>query len=176
MESLQGDVRVWSEKIEARFWNKVNKTLSCWWWLGAFSSDGYGTYGIGEKTIHGSPKTMSAHRFSYCLANNVKKLPTKLDCLHSCDNPKCVNPSHLRLDTRSANIRDMCSKGRGRPGTRAGMPRAVLSESQVRQIIAKFNSKFFAIGQLAREYKVTHKTVANIVQGKSWKNLGNTLT
>lgn len=30
-----------------------------------------------------------------------------LDCCHSCDNPPCVNPRHLRWDTRKGNMADV---------------------------------------------------------------------
>jgi hypothetical protein len=31
---------------------------------------------------------------------------------HSCDNPPCCNPSHLRFDTPAANVADMHARGR----------------------------------------------------------------
>lgn len=105
------------------------------------------------------------------LENNVASIPRSQDCLHACDNKLCVNPAHIRVDSRKANIRDCYSKGRGRPGTRPGEPRAVLSANDVIVIRRKYASKLFTLGDLARQYKVTRKTVANIVDGKSWKTL-----
>lgn len=167
---------VWPEKVEARFWKKVKKTVRCWEWQAARSSDNYGIYGTGEKTLHGAPRTMSAHRFSYCLTHNLKVLPKGFDVLHSCDNSICVNPAHLRMDTRLANTRDMFSKGRGKPGSRLGVPRAILKAADVLLIRRMHASKLVSLGGLARKYKVTHKTIANIINGLSWRNLGNTLT
>jgi len=39
-------------------------------------------------------------------------VPDGLFVLHSCDNKRCVNPSHLFLGTRSDNRRDWMAKGK----------------------------------------------------------------
>lgn len=168
--------KTWPEHVRERFYAKVQKTAGCWWWKGAVSSDGYGSSGTGVRTKNGGTRLVGAHKFSYMLTYNVDFIPRKFDCLHSCDNSLCVNPAHLSVNTRQANIRDCYSKGRGRPGTRPGEPRARLSANQVLEIRRKYASNLYTLGELRREYKVTHKTIADIVQGKSWKNLGNTLT
>jgi hypothetical protein len=49
--------------------------------------------------------------------------------MHSCDNPGCVNPTHLRPGTPLENARDRVVKGRSR---RNGM--AKLADAQVQQI------------------------------------------
>ena len=81
-----------------KFWNKVDKTDSCWLWTGAKSSSGYGHLNINKKTI-------KAHRFSY--EYYVGPLDHKLMICHNCNNTKCVNPNHLRQDTQKSNIIDM---------------------------------------------------------------------
>jgi len=86
-----------------RFWNKVDKTDSCWLWTGAKSSSGYGHLNINKKTI-------KAHRFSYEM--HFGKFDLNKIILHSCDNPLCVNPAHLSLGTKKDNGADMASKNR----------------------------------------------------------------
>lgn len=91
--------------FEERFWQKVNKTESCWLWTGAKKPKGYGVIGVGGK------KSGLAHRVSWRLASGSD--PGPLWVLHRCDNPSCVRPDHLFLGTAKTNTADMVAKGRG---------------------------------------------------------------
>lgn len=51
-----------------------------------------------------------AHRFGWTLANG--EIPPGMCVLHRCDNPPCVNPTHLFLGDRRDNAIDMIAKGR----------------------------------------------------------------
>lgn len=71
-------------------------------------------------------KARSRHFFGYGMINMRGKVipsnratwsvmfgdPGAMHVLHSCDNPACCNPLHLRLGTDLDNKRDMNSKGR----------------------------------------------------------------
>jgi DNA-binding MarR family transcriptional regulator len=46
-----------------------------------------------------------------------------------------------------------------------------LGPAEVLTIRKKYASKLFTLGDLARQYKVTRKTIANIIDRVSWKNL-----
>jgi len=109
---------------EERFWAKVQKTLSCWLWMGKPRNE----WGYGQMRVNG--KKEYPHRFSYILHNG--SIPDGLVVCHSCDNPACVNPNHMFLGTHEDNMRDMRAKGRqndwgrngpGKPVRRYG-PRA----------------------------------------------------
>lgn len=88
---------------EERFFEKVNKTDSCWLWTAALNSRDYGSFTYERKR-------MSAHRFSYMYF--VGELVPGLFVCHSCDVRHCVNPAHLFLGSAQDNHDDMISKGR----------------------------------------------------------------
>lgn len=65
--------------------------------------------GYGGMSYRG--KNWRAHRLSYFL--HYGSIDPKLDVMHSCDNPPCLNPEHLSLGTRKQNIQDAIKKRRG---------------------------------------------------------------
>lgn len=100
-----------NESIKERFWSKVNKTedpSSCWEWIAAYRGK-YGTLKVNKKLI-------DAHRLSYIIHYGQID-SSKIFVCHRCDNPKCVNPSHLFLGTHRDNMIDAYKKGRLYPIT-----------------------------------------------------------
>lgn len=78
---------------EKRFWSHVEKTLTCWLWLGAKTRGGYGS--CGDPWNPG--KTMLAHRRSWRAVNGP--VPGGLQLDHICRVRNCVRPEHLDLVT-----------------------------------------------------------------------------
>ena len=60
---------------------------------------------------HGRGKRILIHRLAW-EAHNAEPIPDGMFILHSCDNPLCFNPSHLRLGTHQENMNDMTSRNR----------------------------------------------------------------
>lgn len=90
------------------FWNSVEKKPgSCWEWKRGRYAQGYGQ-------VLFAGKVMGAHRAAYILANG--EIPPGLHILHSCDNPPCCNPEHLRAGTHQDNVADKVSRSRCRNG------------------------------------------------------------
>lgn len=88
----------WEITPEDRFWKKVDKSAACWVWTGSRDRKGYGK---GNGCL--------AHRFSYELAYGP--IPQGMQVDHTCHNPPCVNPEHLRLADNAQN-------GQNRAGAR----------------------------------------------------------
>lgn len=102
---------VFDEATLERFWSKVDRRGQdeCWPWFGALIKHGYGQFYTHERKY-------LAHRISCSLAHpNPNAMP---NVLHSCDNPRCCNPGHLRWGTQADNVRDAVERGRVQRGKR----------------------------------------------------------
>jgi len=90
-------------KTAEEFWARVNKTDSCWLWMGAKTGAGYASiWWRGER--------WRGHRLAWVLSGKVD--PGKHYLCHKCDVPHCVNPAHLFMGTQSDNMQDCLRKGR----------------------------------------------------------------
>lgn len=150
------------ENSIARFWTKVDKRGpdECWPWIGCRNTKGYGTLSrsLGRR---GRSQHYLAHRFSWEAVNGP--VPTGLYILHSCDNPPCCNPAHLRPGSQQDNVSDMWDKNRQGPrlGVRAEKnPRCTVSDAQVIEIQHRWAAGEHSI-DLAKEFCVGRDTIDN---------------
>lgn len=95
--------------VRLRKW--VEDENGCWIWTGKQNQDGYGSLIVDGKYTR-------AHRAMYFLHNPTHD--KSLVVMHLCDNPSCVNPSHLKLGTQRENMLDMHRKKRFRGGAKPG--------------------------------------------------------
>ena len=142
------------------FCKRFRKTPGCWVWTGLRHEGGYGEFKGGGHRF--------AHRFSYELHKGP--IPTGLLVCHKCDNPPCVNPSHLFVGTQKDNMQDMVAKGRHRRTGMSGSsnPQAVLSKFAVQAIRADYATGRFRQRDLARKYGISRTQVSRIVRGEHW--------
>lgn len=104
----------------AKFWTKVDIPshkhweAHCWEWKAAITTDNPRDFGgglgggYGCLTVNG--RWFRAHRFLWERINGP--IPQDKVIAHTCDNRRCVNPSHLRLATVSENNREAWERSR----------------------------------------------------------------
>ena len=143
--------------IEERFWPKVDirGPDDCWPWM-ASTACGYGQ-------IENNGRVLRAHRVVWELVNG--EIPTGTCCLHHCDNPRCVNPSHLFLGTQADNLRDAAEKGRTARGQDHG--NAKLTNEDIQHIRSRLRHGH-PQGEIASELGVSLTTISSINTGRGW--------
>jgi len=144
--------------IELKFistgWEVVDD--GCWNWRGGQDRDGYGL-------VRAVKLQMAVHRVAYEVW--VGPIPEGLYVLHSCDNPPCVNPAHLRVGTQADNMRDMSLRGRSLTGERG--KNAKISAGDVVEIRRQHEGGR-SQASLSREYGLSTTQVNMIVLRKQW--------
>jgi hypothetical protein len=149
-----------------RFWKKVQKPSAeseCWIWTGAVVKSGHGLAWNGERVV-------PAHR----LALEISGSPVPGDRLacHRCNNPKCVNPSHLYAGTHADNARDAIAAGsfhfnpapRGEANRSAKLTCADVAE------IRRLSGLGFSQRELGRQFGVTHCAIGKVLHGETWSH------
>lgn len=160
------------ENTPAVMWSRVLKGApdDCWPWTGYRNEQGYGR-------VETQGKMYYAHRVIFELANPgaitweaPKDKSHRGFLMHTCDNPKCCNPSHLRICTHAENMADKKAKGRA-PDFRGALgPRAKLTEEQVIEIRRKKNAGVTK-DALATEYGVSPSSISHICYGRTYQNV-----
>lgn len=142
-----------------RFLSKIAFSAGgCWEWLGSLTDRGYGRFHLGGKTLR-------AHRVSWELFRG--SIPDDLYVLHKCDNPRCVNTSHLFLGTHQDNMDDRSEKGRvpERHGIKSGT--AKLTDEDVLKIRESSETGV----ELSRLFGVSTSSISLIRSEKTWAHI-----
>ncbi|GAA3882836.1 HNH endonuclease [Haloarcula argentinensis] len=151
------------KKVSGRFWSKVDKgdAEDCWEWQAARSDSGFGNgRGYGQFKFDGSMR--NAHRIAYALENGD---PEGELVLHKCDNPGCVNPSHLYLGDQSDNVQDMFERGR-KSHSGDDNPPSKLQRSDVVEIKHRLSDETHS--SIAEDFGVSRSTISMISSGDNW--------
>jgi hypothetical protein len=91
--------------------------------------------------------------------------------MHICDNPKCVNPTHLIEGTHQDNNTDRANKGRGNAarGEKNGL--AKLTEKKVLEIREIYSQGKTNYKKLGEEYGVDQTVIGRIVRYETWTHI-----
>lgn len=152
----------YTAKEISRFWSKVHITANpndCWEWQASFRGKGYGSF-----TLQG--KSEQAHRIAYDITYG--DLRPELSVLHTCDNPHCVNPIHLKMGTNQDNVDDREQKGRNNPPRGEANGFHKLTRMQVDEIRIRYITENIPQHKLAREYGVSQAAISKIVRNELW--------
>jgi HNH endonuclease len=172
------------DPIEERLWSRVRRTQGCWWWEGAQLPEGHGVMASGGRNE-------LVARVVWRLKHG--RIPANKQVLHTCHEPRCVRPGHLRLGSRSDVMRDMAERGRlGRQlhperyprGDNHPLrknpelacrgedsPRSILTEEEVLDIRARYPQGGVSHRELGEEYGVHPTTIGYVVRGGTWRHL-----
>jgi hypothetical protein len=157
-------------------WSKVDVRGAdeCWPWKGLRNGEGgYGRVQIESRSYY-------AHRVIFNLANPGKiELSAPSDrngfgfLLHSCDNPICCNPGHLRIGTHAENMQDKIDKGRQHTFESVHSPRAKLTADDVRFIRSNHTSGGGTMNkpQLMEKFSVSLPTIKSVLSGRTYSDV-----
>lgn len=158
-----GDPRGGREPLRgSKPWDRVKwygwkvTEYGCWEYCGGRDKNGYG------KVKAAGNLSLRAHRVSW-EHHAARPVPDGAMILHSCDNPPCINPEHLRPGSAAENSNDKILRGRSMRGELN--PRARLTKADVVEIL---ENPDLSIAALARKHGVTEGTVAHVRHRRSW--------
>lgn len=142
-----------------RFWSKVDRRSDdeCWNWTGHSHQRGYGIYWHAGKNVR-------ANRFALELVAGPAP-DDKPFALHSCDNPGCCNPQHLRWGSAMDNHQDrVMRKGplHGENNVNSTITEAIAADIYRRRLDG------WTIKEIAQELELPATTVENVYTGNAW--------
>lgn len=169
----------WNSLDFSRFWSKVKigKPTECWPWMACKTRMGYGQFSLGGRATG----RFIAPRIAWAMCHHTLEIPFHV--LHKCDNPPCVNPSHLFLGDDTVNVRDAMKKGRfcrGEAMSKAlmgHMPRGEkhhnvkLTADQVLLIRRLYGEGESSQSSLGKHFNVKTTTIQAIVDRRTWAYL-----
>lgn len=135
----------------------IRKDTGCWEWQGAKTATGYGRMKVDNKA-------WMAHRYSL-KCHLGRELKDGCVVLHTCDNPCCINPEHLREGTQKENMQDCKQKARLGPrgGRHNKLPVQSASEERIKKVINAHN-RGWKPSAISSYFKLSPAWVSKVIQ------------
>lgn len=119
--------------------------------------------------VPGHPKMRrrgrQAHIVRFILIKRLGDIGPDMVARHTCDNPKCINPSHVIPGTHRQNFRDMYDRNRHAKGERIHCSK--LTADNVRAIRASDDS----LRVLGKRFGVSFSAIQHIRKNIVWKHV-----
>lgn len=130
----------------------------CLEWQGALDEKGYGVVRIRGRNYRAS-------RVAWHLTEGP--IPGHLTVCHTCDNPRCIEPTHLWLGTNKDNNDDKIAKGRHK--VLRGEQHAHASLTDAEAVAIRKDPAPYA--DIAKRYGITTSSVSRIKCGHTWSHI-----
>ena len=132
-----------------------DKETGCWNWAGSISRAGRGRLKVKRKVTIASRASYEAF---------IGDIPDGLFVCHKCDNPLCVNPSHLFVGSAKDNTMDAVSKGRHPKHERHNKAKLTMEKAN------HIRKREMSANDYADLYGVHWSTIYNVWSNKIWVN------
>lgn len=157
------NARAWKFRmlpVEERIFAQVERRGACLCFTGC-NIGGYGR-------IRHDGKNHCVHRIVWSLAHG--EIPPGKVIMHTCDNPACIEITHLQVGTQADNIADMTNKGRRVSARGRDQGSAKLCEHDI-PIIRHWLKEGYAPYKIANSFGVTEGLIRHIRAGRVWAHI-----
>jgi len=149
-----------------RYLRVTDDVDACILWTG-YTLKGGRTLPYGRIRLRNNPDIfIYVHRAMYELSCG-RRAPKNKEVRHSCDNPTCCNPSHLRIGTHGQNMSDAAARGRIKTLRGEKNRLAKLTFAQAQQIRERHLSGEPQL-QLSIEFNVSTTVICRIIHNKAY--------
>ena len=119
--------------------------------------------GSGYTLVHHEGRTVLLHRLVKAQALSVDVFTMGGSVCHTCDNVRCIEPTHLVLATHTANMRDMAAKGRA-----STTKLSAADVAWVREVYIPYHKEYGQVA-LARILGVNPSNLSRAIHKQHWK-------
>lgn len=144
-----------------RFLDKIKfpaDNTKCWEWLAGLKPNGYAQFYVNGKTVY-------AHRVMSVLKEGEFQQGEIVR--HTCDNRKCVRPSHLVRGSYADNAKDAENRGRRDHIQGLNHHSSKLTRQQVLEICASDETS----SALSKRFPVSARAIRKIKQNKHYRKI-----